>query len=336
MLSDALTTEPLMSVLDLTKLKKGDRVQHPLMVQARDERATKDGKPFVTLSLGNRTGSVDVAPIWQERLDWVDGVQPGKLVQVIGNVTTYKDKRQLELAGPLRVLPMEGQSLNDFLPAITEDPVRLWDWIDKERAALKSKPLKAVLDLFFGDDDFRARFERTPGAPRGHHALVGGLLLHVVEVAGIGKSTAKVMRADPELVLTGALLHDIGKVEAYAIEPGGFTNTQAGFLLGHIVLGSLMLERKLPLLPPGTLSDSQTLELHHFIQSHHGILEYGAAVPPMTVEAEILHWADESSAKASSMAEVIGRDEHFALGGAFSIRKPFPVDKRVWRRPHGW
>ncbi len=324
-----------MSVLDLSKLKKGDRVQHALMVQARDERATKDGKPFVTLSLGNRTGSLDVAPVWQEKLDWVEGVTPGKLVQVLGTVTSYKEKRQLDLTGPLRLLPMEGLSLNDFLPSITDDPVKLWDWIDRERSGMKSKALRTVVDLFFSDDDFRSRFERAPAAPRGHHALVGGLLLHVVEVAGIGKATAKVMRADPELVLAGALLHDIGKVESYAIEPGGFAVTQAGYLLGHIVLGSLMLERQLLRLPAGTVSESQALELHHFIQSHHGIPEYGAAVPPMTVEAEILHWADESSAKASSMTEVIASDEHFG-GGQFSLRKPFPVDKRVWRRPHGW
>ncbi len=324
-----------MSVLDLTKLKKGDRVQHALMVQARDERATKDGKPFVTLTLGNRTGSLDVAPTWQEKLDWVEGVVPGKLVQVLGTVTSYKDKRQLDLSGPLRLLPMDGLSLNDFLPSITDDPVKLWDWIDKELAAIKSKPLKAVVELFFRDDAFRSEFQRTPGAPRGHHALVGGLLLHVVEVARIGKGIANVMGANAELVVAASLLHDIGKVESYGIEPGGFTFTQSGYLLGHIVLGSLMLERRLLTLPPATVSESQALELHHFIQSHHGIPEYGAAVPPMTVEAEILHWADESSAKASSMAEVIASDEHFG-GGQFSLRKPFPVDKRVWRRPHDW
>ncbi|MBI3791141.1 MAG: HD domain-containing protein [Gemmatimonadetes bacterium] len=324
-----------MSVLDLSKLKKGDRVQHPLMVQARDERATKDGKPFSTLTLGNRSGSLDVAPIWQEKLDWVEGAVPGKLVQVLGTVSTYKDKRQLELTGPLRVLPMDGMEPGDFVPAISEEPAKLWEWIDKERAGMKSRALRAVVDLFYADDDFRVRFERCPAAPRGHHALVGGLLLHVVEVARIGKGIAHVMGAHQELVVAGALLHDIGKVESYAIEPGGFTVTPAGYLLGHIVLGSLMLERKLLSLPTGTLTDAQALELHHFIQSHHGIAEYGAAVPPMTVEAEILHWADESSAKASSMAEVIGSDEHFG-GGAFSLRKPFPVDKRVWRRPHGW
>ncbi len=324
-----------MTVLDLSKLKKGDRVQHPLMVQARDERATKDGKPFVTLALGNRSGSIDVAPTWQEKLDWVEGAMPGKLVQALGTVVSYKEKRQLELSGPLRLLPMGGLALDDFLPSITDDPERLWEWIDKERAALKSKALRSVVDLFFRDDDFRARFERAPGAPRGHHALVGGLLLHVVEVAGIGKSIAKVMRADPELVVAGALLHDIGKVDSYAVEPGGFTVTQAGFLLGHVVLGSLMLERRLPSLPPGTLSESQALELHHFIQSHHGVPEFGAAVPPMTVEAEILHWADEASAKASGMASVIASDEYF-VDGQFSLGKPFPVDKRVWRRPHVW
>ena len=90
------TPEAPVSVLDLSKLKKGDRVQHALMVQSRDERTTKDGKPFVSLSVGNRSGSLDVVPIWQERLEWVEGVQPGKLVQVLGSITLYKEKRQLD------------------------------------------------------------------------------------------------------------------------------------------------------------------------------------------------------------------------------------------------
>src|ERR1019366_484227 len=170
---------------------------------------------------------------------------------------------------------------------ITVETPKLWEQVDKWRSEMRSTVLRTATNLFFADDAFRAIFERAPGAPRGHHARIGGLLMHVVEVGAMVRSAAKTMRADVDLVTAGALLHDIGKVEAYAIGPGGFDYTQAGFLLQHVVLGSLMLDRRLRTLPVRTLSDVQQLELHHFIQSHHGLPEHGAAVRPMTLEAEL-------------------------------------------------
>jgi 3'-5' exoribonuclease len=143
------------------------------------------------------------------------------------------------------------------------------------------------------------------------------------------------MRANAELVTVGALLHDIGKVQSYSVSAAGFGHTTAGHLLGHIVLGTLMLDRRLRALPDGTFTPEQELELQHFIQSHHGSLEFGAAVPPMTLEAEILHWADQASAKAADVTDTLAADEHFG-GEAFTLKRPWPAQKRLWRRPRGW
>jgi 3'-5' exoribonuclease len=145
------------------------------------------------------------------------------------------------------------------------------------------------------------------------------------------------MRGNVGLVTVGALLHDIGKVEAYAVLLTGFENTQQGHLLGHIVLGSLMLEERLRTLGTGTLSESQRLELHHFIQSHHGIPEYGAAVRPMTLEAEILHYADQSSAKGNDFNEAVEDPEMFPdVNVEFSVKRNWRLERRVWRRTHSW
>jgi 3'-5' exoribonuclease len=208
--------------------------------------------------------------------------------------------------------------------------------VDAWRAELKG-PLRTALDLFFADDVFRERFARAPGAPRGHHAMVGGLLLHSCEVAAIARASVKAMRGNVGLVTVGALLHDIGKVEAYAVNLTGFEKTLAGNLVDHIVLGSLMLEDRLRTLKPGTLTDEQRLELHHFIQSHHGVPEFGAAVRPMTLEAEILHFADQTSAKGNDFNEAVADTELFPDGdAAISAKKSWRLDRKVWRRTHAW
>jgi len=322
-------------MLDLSKLRPGDRVQHELLVLDRADKETRDGKPFARLTLGNSTGRIDTAPIWQEQLPWVAGAVKGAVVQVIGAVNEYAGKRQLTLTAPLRVLPRDASRAESFLPHIARKTEELWNWIDQQRTAIMAPKLRIALDVFFADDAFRQQFQRAPGSTTGHHAQVGGLLLHSVEVASIAQGIARTMRANVELVTVGALLHDIGKVESYSVSASGFGHTTAGHLLGHIVLGSMMLDRRLRALPEGTLTAEQELELQHFIQSHHGSLEFGAAVQPMTLEAEILHWADQASAKAADVTDTLANDEHFG-DDAFTQKRPWPVQKRLWRRPHGW
>ena len=326
-----------MAPLVIPNLTPGDCIQHELLVLEREEKSYSGGDPYVVLTLGNATGRIPTAPIWFNQREWADGAQRGKIVQAIGQVDVYKrtGRRQLQLNGPLRVVPNELVREDDFVPRIGGDPIRLWDWIDRTRAEVQSPRLRSVLDLFFGDDAFRLEFERTPGSVNGHHAKIGGLLLHTFEVTSIARTSAKTMRADNDLVISGALLHDVGKVEAYEIEQFAFSHTPCGLLLGHVVLGCLMLERRLR--GAGVeCSDGQLLELQHMILSHHGARELGSPVEPMTAEAEIVHWADEASAKASDMMDALDDPSNFLTGGEFSDRGPRRVGRRIWRRPHDW
>jgi 3'-5' exoribonuclease len=323
---------------NLAQLGIGDRVQHPLLVVDRSEKKTNAGDPYVQLTLGDTSGRIETAPIWSDKLAWAEGADCGSVVQAIGNITTYgkngTSKRQLALAGPLRLLPDE--DAEGYLPRIAVDLTRLWDWMDRTRSEVESTRLRRVLDLFFGDDAFRLAFEKTPGSTSGHHAKVGGLLMHVYEVTRIAKQTALTMRtANVDLVVTGAMLHDVGKVEAYRVGPGGFTFTPCGLLVGHVVLGVLMLERRLAALGEDVCTEGQLLELQHLILSHHGKLEYGSPVEPMTAEAEIVHRADESSAKAADFLESLDDPEHWTEGDEFS-KRVWRVGRRIWKRPHAW
>lgn len=324
-----------MAPLDIPRLAPGDRVQHELLVRERDDKTTKAGDPFVVLKLGNASGTLAVN-VWKEHVPLIDGVRPGQVVQVIGTIELYKGARQLKLTAPPRVVAATAATADEFLPRITVSVDELWARVDAWRAEMKG-PLRRAVDLFFADDAFRERFARAPGATRGHHALIGGLLLHSCEVANIARESVRTMRGSVPLVTAGALLHDIGKVESYAVLLSGFENTQAGHLVGHIVLGSLMLEERLRTLPAGSISDAQRLELHHFIQSHHGIPEYGAAVRPMTLEAEILHFADQASAKGNDFNEAVHDAELFpAEDLEFSAKRSWRLERRVWRRAHSW
>lgn len=331
-----------MSPLLIPHLAPGERVAGELLVYDRAEKKTANGDPYVVLTLGNASGRIDTSPIWSDKLEWADGARSGKVVQAIGDVTVYAKggpaKKQLTLTGPVRILPDESFRAEDFLPSIDGDASKLWGWIDRVRNEVESRTLRRVLDLFFCDDDFRVRFERTPASTGGHHAKLGGLLLHIYEVTSIARQTARTMRANVDLAVTGALLHDIGKVESYEIGPGGFTFTPCGLLLGHVVLGTLMLERRVAAAggAPSICSEGQLTELHHMILSHHGALEFGSPVQPMTTEAEIVHWADEASAKATDMMELLGDGELFSEGRETSDKAHWRLKRRIWRRPHGW
>lgn len=327
-----------MAPLDIPRLAVGDRVQHELLVREREDKTTKAGDPFVVLKLGNSSGTVS-ANVWKEQVPLVQGVRAGHVVQVIGLVEAYQGRRQLKLTSPPRVVPLGSATAEEFLPRITQPTDELWAKVDGWRAEMRGS-LRRAVDLFFADDTFREEFARTPGATRGHHALLGGLLLHSCEVAEIARAGVRTMGGDVALVTAGALLHDIGKTQAYTVELAGFDYTRAGLLLGHIVLGSLMLDERLGLATRGgadPLSDEQRLELHHFIQSHHGILEFGAAVRPMTLEAELLHYADQASAKGNDFAEAVVDTELFPADEfEFSAKRSWRLERRVWRRKHGW
>ncbi len=331
-----------MAPFDLRSATLGDRVQHEFLVRERTERTTRAGLPFVVLALGNATGTIETAPIWSERLDWAAGAEKGRVVQVIGEVATFGDdgsrKRQLQLTAPLRVLPADQFDPSEFLVRIDVETEKVWDALDKLRAGIASSTIRQAVDLFFADDNFRVAFERAPGSVNGHHAQLGGLLLHVYEVTSIARHVARTVRqANADLVVAGALLHDIGKVDAYAISPEGFAHTSTGMLLGHVTLGALMFDRRLAA-AEFTLSEAQRNELLHLILSHHGSLEFGSPVQPMTVEAEIVHWADEASAKATDMLDEFADPELYPPGGTqeISAKRSWKLGRKLWRRPTSW
>jgi 3'-5' exoribonuclease len=318
---------------DLKRLAIGERLQDPLLV-LEVELKTFGDKECTILTLGNCTGRMASAPFWGTEQSQVAGIARNDVVQVIGEVGLYRERRQLRVAS-IRPLPRGTVDVRLLLPSVG-DVAGYWKTLDGWRDEIDRPRLRHTLALFFDDADFRRRFEECPASPSGHHAELGGLLKHVCEVASIGRAIARTCRADRDLVLAGALLHDIGKLETYRWE-GAFDYTDCGRLLGHVVLGALMLDRRLDEEDEPPCNDHERTLLHHLILSHHGKLEFGAAVPPMTLEAEVLHYADDASAKAASMQEALADAENFSGEGLVSARGIWQLDRRrAYRGASDW
>jgi 3'-5' exoribonuclease len=313
--------------LSLPTLGIGERVQETFLVWDVEQRSQADGSPFVILHLANSTGRLPTAPFWATELTKVQGLAKGAVVSVTGEVQEYRGGRQLKVAG-LRPVPKGMVDLARLLPSVG-DVEPYWRPLDKWRAQMAEGPWKRAVAAFYDDPDFRRAYERCPASTSNHHAELGGLLKHTVEVAFIAQAIARTCGADWDLLFAGVLLHDIGKLDAYRYD-GIFEATALGALLGHVVPGALMLDRRLARLDP-PLDEAERLTLLHLVLSHHGLLEYGSPVRPMTLEAEVLHQADTASAKTASMADALHDPTLFAEGAALS-RPVWSLDHRkVWR-----
>ena len=250
--------------------------------------------PHTVLTLGNSTGRIETAPFWAKDQPRIAGIAKRAIVQVIGDVVTYREKRQLKVTS-LRVLPAGTVEPKRLLPSVG-DVERYWTYLDRLRSEIRGTRLRGVLDLLYEDPEFRERYEECPGSISGHHAELGGLLQHTAEVAAIAVAIAKTAGADQELVIAGVLLHDIGKLEAFRWD-GVFEATDLNALQGHVVHGVLMLERAVRSASPPPCTELELAILTHLILSHHGAPEFGSPVPPATLEAEVLYHADLASAR---------------------------------------
>ena len=317
---------------DLPRLIPGDRVQDLFLVL--DVETRTGCHPHTVLTLGNSTGAIATAPFWADEQAEIAGIAKRSVVEVAGEVSTYRNKRQLRVISirvrpegtinPVRLLPSAG----DMRP--------YWAHLDRLRNDIKGPRLRAILDLFYQDPEFRRRFEECPASPEGHHAEVGGLLRHTSEVAAIAVAIAKVAKADEDLVVAGVLLHDIGKLMAYRWD-GAFECTDLNALHGHVVLGALMLDRAVRACPAIPCNDQELSILIHLVLSHHGKQEFGAPVPPRTLEAEVIHYADNASAKTASMSDAIRSAANFADGAQVSASGIWQVDRRlVYRGRSDW
>ncbi|MEK7449128.1 MAG: HD domain-containing protein [Planctomycetota bacterium] len=276
----------------INEFRENDRIDQVFWLSQKELRPMKNGK-FINLKLSDKTGSLE-GKIWDNAEEVYDRLITESFIQVQGEVTEHNKKLQIKVHS-FKPVKDDDVNLEDFTPHTPKDIDLLWAQLTETMDALADPYLKKLINLFLSDQKFIGVLRKSPAAIKLHHAYVGGLLEHIVNILNLGKSLSAyypVIKQD--LLLVGIFLHDIGKMKEYSIKimPD---QTDEGRLIGHTSLGILILEEKTQ-----QIKDFPTellMELRHLILSHHGEYEFGAPVLPMTPEALMLHYLDNLDAK---------------------------------------
>src|SRR6202165_3704673 len=267
------------------------------VVASKQVKAKKNGEPYLALILADRSGQIE-AKMWDNVDEFILAFEQDDFLKVKGLVNKYKNRFQLTIH-KLRRMDEGDIDFTDYLPKTTKDIGELWRTLTEFVATFQNPHLKALVELFMADPEIAERYRNAPAAKTLHHAYIGGLLDHVVSLF---RSCDLMCRNYPQvnrdLLLTGAFLHDIGKIQELTYNRA-FSYTTRGQLLGHMIIELEMLQAKLVQLPgfPGEL---KTL-LEHLIISHHGQYDFGSPKLPMFPEALLLHYLDDLDSKMEAM-----------------------------------
>ncbi len=307
-------------VSDLAEFDEAKLFDSFFLVLAKQQRTTKANKPYLSLMLGDRTGSIE-ARVWEPADPRIAReFERGDIVKVRGSVSRFDDRCQVKVDQLRKTFDGEADKL-DMLPATSQDVAAMWGQLETAVESIADPDLKRLLQALLADTDLAKAYREAPAARQLHHAWLGGLLEHVVSLLGLAdRVAAHYPLLDRDLLVTGVILHDIGKVRELEWETG-FDYTVEGILLGHIQIGVDLVEKEIAGLPdfPPRL---RTLVLH-MILSHHGKLEFGSPKLPMIPEALALNFIDDFDAK---MQAVTSEFEKSAREG----RAPDELTGKVW------
>ena len=278
-------------------IKAGQAVDDIFVARDKQIAYKKDGDAYLSLGLADRTGEVK-AVAWENVQAISKAFSAGDYVRVKGNVRQYRDALQLVVRHVERPDPAEVDA-RDFLPATERDLDQMLERLIQISQTVENKHLLRLLSAFLEDKTFVDLFKTAPAAKRMHHAYLGGLLEHTLSIALLIQAiSGHYMGVDKDLLLTGGILHDIGKVHEFSYETH-IDYSDAGRLLNHIVIGVEMLEKKIAAI--NDFPDDLALMLKHMIVSHHGTREFGSPEPPKTLEAIILNYLDDLDAKVTAV-----------------------------------
>ena len=274
------------------------------VVVAKQIKPKKTGEPYLALTLGDRSGQLE-AKMWDNVEEVLEAFEQDDFLKVKGLINKYKQRFQLTIH-KLRKLGNSEIEYDDYLPKTTKDIDDLWQTLSNFVAEFQNPHLKALVQAFMADPEISKAYRCAPAAKTLHHAYIGGLLDHVVSLFRscdlMSKNYPQVNR---DLLLTGAFLHDIGKIHELTYNRS-FSYTTKGQLLGHMIIELEMLQAKLALQPG--FPEELKIMLEHLIISHHGEYEFGSPKLPMFPEALMLHYLDDLDSKMEAMRAQFERD----------------------------
>lgn len=305
-------------------LEEGQQVSSTFLVREKELRSfrSKPGQ-FLSLVLEDSTGRI-TARMWEGAEEAAAAFDAGQPVKVEGQVEVYQGTAQIIVK---KITPAEPQEVEPgVFPVLPESKRPIEEMVQELRqviASIENAHLRRLLDAFVQDEAFMARYSCWPGAKEIHHAYVGGLLEHTLEICRLCETLCEIYpQLDRSLLLTGALLHDIGKTEELQLEPA-VDYTDRGRLLGHIVIGLEIVADRVDSI--GQFPDELKTQVLHMLASHHGDVDPLSPRHPMTAEACALHYIENLDAQVNRFVGLI--EEARAAG------KPWTEYQRSLRRP---
>lgn len=301
-----------MKQIFISQFKPGQNLNDFFVLAEKTMSRKKDGAPYLNISLSDKTGRIR-GVVWDNVEQIASASRSGDIVCVKGSVSEYKGGLQVVVRD---LEPVEEDlDPSDFLPATRRDTQKMYERIKDLGRTINSEHLRGLIESFWQDDGFVDRFKKAPAAKKMHHAYIGGLLEHSLSLGLLADKVAgHYSGLDRDLLIAGAILHDIGKVSEFTFNTS-IDYSDQGRLLSHIVIGVEMLEEKIKHIPgfPGETA----LLLKHMLVSHHGSREMGSPEPPKTLEAVLLNYLDDIDAKINGIREFMDNQDVEATWTAY-------------------
>ena len=300
----------------VTDLNSEQSISTFFLVHEKEIRNTREGKPYLRLELGDRSGTIE-ARMWDQFDVVAKNIGRDDFVKVSARVEIYRNKPQLALQ-QLRLAKPEEVDLADFLAHTKEDVGKLYTQMLEYAASIKNPWLKKLVNGIISDPAIAVKYKRAPAAKVMHHAYLGGLLEHVLSLCGMAKqAAAHYPELDADLLLTAAILHDVGKLEELCYDRA-INYTVEGQLLGHIMMEFETVSKAMDAIegfPPNLKTVVQ-----HLLISHHGQYDFGSPKLPMIREALVFHYLDDLDSKLAAVRAALaldtGEPEWSAYSGA--------------------
>jgi len=289
----------------ITDIRAGDRVDDIFVLSEKILSQKKDGNNFLNITLSDKTGTIK-GVVWDNVDQIAAGITSGNFAHVNGSVSEYRGTLQVVIK-IMEPFPSDRIDPSDFLPQTSRDIEDMFKRLVKRMDSITTDYLKALIDAFFKDKEFVNKFKTAPAAKKMHHAYIGGLLEHTLSMTSLAEKIAgHYSGIDRDLLLSGAILHDIGKIDEFEYQ-FKIDYSDKGRLLNHIVIGLKMVDEKLSGIKH--FPEDQVLLLKHLIVSHHGTREFGSPEPPKTIEAVLLNYIDEIDSKVNAIRDFIASED---------------------------
>ncbi len=285
----------------ISELHEGEKISGIYLCKHKQAAVTKNGKPYENLILQDKTGTID-GKIWEPNSLGIDEFDPLDYIDVVGDVTSFQGSLQVSIKRARKAGEGEYDPGN-YLPVSDKNVDTMYQELLGCAAQVKNPYLHRLLMSFFEEDEeFVRAFKGNSAAKTVHHGFIGGLLEHTLSVTRLCQYYCKTYPIlNQDLLLTSAMLHDIGKTRELSPFPKN-DYTDDGQLLGHIMIGAEMVHDKAREIPG--FPEKLESEVKHCILAHHGELEYGSPKKPALAEAVALNLADNTDAKMETLTEI--------------------------------